>query len=133
MLHLSARVCNGNVLSHLPDIEQSQVLFAPFPFPARFFGAGHERSSPFAARMETEVLDYFCSALLLSGGLSNGPSLLSAEAVVLHYSPEAGLGYQQPIKGISSEYFVKCALLQSNFLFTNCKLWVFISFQLNSF
>lgn len=51
---------------------------------------GSERSNPVAARMDPEVLDYFCSGLL-SEGPSNGPCLLSAEAVICCCSPEAGL------------------------------------------
>jgi len=111
---------------------QSQVLFGLSSFTARCRRDGNESSSPVAARMDPELLDYFCSGLL-SEGPSNGPSLLSAEAVISCCSPEAGLQSQQPLKGISFKYFIKCSLLQTIFLFTNCKLWVFKLFQLNLF
>lgn len=111
VLHLSAQVCNGNVFSHFPDTGQSRVLFAPFP--ARFFRAGHERSSPFAARMETEVLDYFFSGLLLSGGLSNGPSLQKLSSAPI--AQKQGWGTSNLLEGfllsiLSSMLFCKATL-----------------------
>lgn len=86
----SPPICNGNVLILLPNTRQSQVLFEPSLFPAQFCRRGNERNSPVATRMEPVVLDYFCSGLM-SGGLGNGPCLLSAEAVISCCSPEARL------------------------------------------
>lgn len=56
----------------------------------------------------------------------------ATQALISSCSPEVGLGSkQQPTRGIPSDSFLKCPLLQTTFLFRNCKLWGFSSLQPN--